>query len=467
MSFKNALSEKLQNNSVYQQNLEAIEHEAKIFLKLPRDLLKVFQTPLKERFQKLQLSPKIELQTSEPETVSSSTLEYHVQFDLAHSDKNPKQTDLNIKGLPEPAKRNPFKRDQNLLTDLEKRVIELSGILTASYKNPRMKTLIHQFQNLRELHWKIDHLNDQILSLDKKIHAIDRPYHHALSYILIESIERLTGVLSLEDIMKRLMKILIIDDQGNRTLEGLDTLGFNKKYLTAIRINDLNTHYQEYFRENLAKGISYEKLNMNRFLMEGEFFNQFDIVLINLWHPKKDMLPIHVRLRKKTTLSKKEETVLGKNPEKQAKEMYLKEQKCLQLKKQLADVLQQLKQFENGKVTANENEYQSLENKRKRLHIALQNEKNKLKQIHPQTKTRDKVILYVRGLFKTFQNRQTWKDNLEDQIYKLSGFNVLKRFFVSDNHLSFYDLQEMAKLAVHRHPLENNKAHLEETRKQL
>ncbi|MGK5091277.1 hypothetical protein WDW89_04570 [Deltaproteobacteria bacterium TL4] len=472
----------------WNEAIQELESQAKVELCLPEDLLAHYRDELRKRFSALNLHVSLEKldnsATQESETAvskfkttlskdavsstSTSKYDYQLSFDYLHLKNIPSLASLkgaaqvklpfSAKGLPAKKSWSPLQRQKMELTRIEKRSNELSKAVLLRERNVEFVRMAYMHAMIRQLNQSLSKEQKILRGIEDEISHLAQPYYEVLSFVLLGCVEKVTGVISLEGIMKRLIKVIVIDDLGELTLKGMAEKGFSRKYLASMSMSKVKDAYNLFLAANIDHK-DLEKLTLKHFINQSDLFDKYDIIVVNLWHLQKETLPIWIRLRLKTILGRKEQLKDQKDPEKIIQETEAIESKCEDLKLKLEEVKHQLSVMETGKVPAKESEYRALESKRKRLLNSLKREMDRLKKAQPLANVDDRHVWYTKDLLSTLKDNQTFKERLGDTFAKLQ-WRSMKSLFSSERHLTVHELQKVVKLS-------REKAHIEEILEKL
>jgi hypothetical protein len=151
-------------------------------------------------------------------------------------------------------------------------------------------------------------------SLEKM--QLERLYHVALDMVLEDAVQQVTGVQTLEGVMKSLMNVLVVDDLEERTVRGLVALGYRKKYIRTMFVDEMSAMYKEF----KAEADKAEKpSNLLHFFQRHPRFRDFDIILLNQWRGDATQFSVKIGIRKQRMVSKKDEEYLAMLQRREAK----------------------------------------------------------------------------------------------------------------------------------------------------
>ena len=86
--------------------------------------------------------------------------------------------------------------------------------------------------------------------LEQKISKVEKTYFQGIGYILSTAIEKITGVAVLDSLMKGLIRVMIIDDLDQRTIDGLVDINFSRKFLSFMSTPELSKKIDDFRSEH-------------------------------------------------------------------------------------------------------------------------------------------------------------------------------------------------------------------------
>ena len=164
------------------------------------------------------------------------------------------------------------------------------------------------FFRRNEQHWQQQLVLQSIL---KRVEPFEDLYIEGLRGALDKAISAATGVSLLEDVMRTLVNVLIIDNLGSKLPSKLGGLGYNSQRIKTMTLNQLQ-HLQRKIDPD-AQQIDLRKVPTS--LFQHPDMKKYDLVLINPWRFEGDKLPILILVRTTGNLSRKEEKSLAKQPQ--------------------------------------------------------------------------------------------------------------------------------------------------------
>ena len=291
--------------------------------------------------------------------------------------------------------------------------------------------LIQKFENLEN-------------RLEQKISLVEKPYYKGIGFILSTSIEKITGIAVLDGLMKGLVHVMIIDDMEKRTIDGLVSLDFKRKFLSFMSTSELSKKIQE-FRKVHAED-EFAKANIEEFIFNSPDFEHIEIVFFNSWKFTEHSFPIRVALRKKAIISKKEERKVKQ--EDQVVGKIATEEKALGVVKlKLEEVIRVINKMEKSHFD-DEDEYQLQTSARKRFLKDIKIRELRLKEMkRPVSKGSGEEKIITIDLFDIFKNKQSFMDRMSDKAGSLGLGDLWGKHVKTDDSFSFNKLTEMARFS--------------------
>ena len=291
--------------------------------------------------------------------------------------------------------------------------------------------LIQKFENLEN-------------RLEQKISLVEKPYYKGIGFILSTSIEKITGIAVLDGLMKGLVHVMIIDDMEKRTIDGLVSLDFKRKFLSFMSTSELSKKIQE-FRKAHAED-EFAKANIEEFIFNSPDFEHIEIVFFNSWKFTEHSFPIRVALRKKAIISKKEERKVKQ--EDQVVGKIATEEKALGVVKlKLEEVIRVINKMEKSHFD-DEDEYQLQTSARKRFLKDIKIRELRLKELkRPISKGAGEEKIITIDLFDIFKNNQSFMDRMSDKAGSLGLGELWGKHVKTDDSFSFNKLAEMARFS--------------------
>ncbi len=291
--------------------------------------------------------------------------------------------------------------------------------------------LIQKFENLEN-------------RLEQKISLVEKPYYKGIGFILSTSIEKITGIAVLDGLMKGLVHVMIIDDMEKRTIDGLVSLDFKRKFLSFMSTSELSKKIQE-FRKAHAED-EFAKANIEEFIFNSPDFEHIEIVFFNSWKFTEDSFPIRVALRKKAIISKKEERKV-KQEDQVVGKIATEEKALVVVKLKLEEVIRVINKMEKSHFD-DEDEYQLQTSARKRFIKDIKIRELRLKEMkRPVSKGSGEEKIITIDLFDIFKNKQSFMDRMSDKAGSLGLGDLWGKHVKTDDSFSFNKLAEMARFS--------------------
>ena len=166
------------------------------------------------------------------------------------------------------------------------------------------------FFRRNEQHWQQQLVLQSIL---KRIEPYEDLYTEEQRGALDKAIKVATGVSTLEDVMRTLVNVLIIDNLGSTLPNNLGRIGFNSQLIKTMTLNQLQQLQSKIAPD--AQQIDLRKIPTSLFPYPD--MKKYDLVLINTWQSEGEKLPILILVRTTGNLSRKEKKSLMKQPQNQ------------------------------------------------------------------------------------------------------------------------------------------------------
>ena len=402
--------------------MESQEKQTKILLLVPPKLKKECETELKKRlkpFKSIALYFDHYPAKESDQSAYSYVIEFPWQISGIAKKLEAAKTIYSLSGLAwKNQKVSPLIREAfaNRFSYLRKLVIsqeESIDFLKLSFRH-------HQLQEQQKA---IEKGKKQLKQLHKNLEESEykKVYFQALDNIFEERVVQITGITTLEEVIKKLASILIIDDLGNHTLEGMQELGYKKKLLTAMKSKDFLGQYKQ-FSQDFQKVK--KKADITQFLQQSPLFSSYDLIFFNNWHNDVDTkrMIVKIGIRKQSILSKKEEKLLrrkGSNPN-EIKELHLARINVKKRLKQTKDEIQWLEKLPTTEIdTKLEKKYQRLRKVRKRLNDEISRKAAKIREISKVVIQQNELLLQdinLCGIMEENLGLQRWMQNQFDGI---------------------------------------------------
>ncbi len=400
------------------KGLFKLQTDRRYLLHLPGDLYELYHAALAERMK----SMRIKLEIGKEESENHSKGNWHQTFsyrcsqpDTIFKDAPGPEDDpeividelFDVEGSPEKVRMEPFPRESNLLTDLEQRYLSLKEAVENREDNTHLWKLAEMQQRIRLKIKEIDKLKKNLALLDEEICKHDEVYFQILEHLLREAIDFVLDLKRLGDVMKRYIRILIVDNLGDRALDQLEERGFRKRFVTIMSLNQFNRTYSE-FKQQFKERYPDKEATYQDFFTKCSVFNEYEIVFYNPWRFGEEGLPVQLRLKKTPELSKKEIRKMEEDPELKA----IKVKKITEKKSELEAILQKTEQEMHISETeggVGESAYVALNKKRKRLLATIKNNNAELEELQKEISYKPKTLFYIRNFADLLKDRKISK----------------------------------------------------------
>ena len=393
--------------------LQQLESQAQILLLLPDKLIETHKQTLEKNVAPLKMNLTI-IPPQEVAKVSLASFDYILSFRTTHptlETSSEEDSLFEITGVEAwDSIPIPF-WEPHLHTNQETRFLRLSKEVRKQESNPHFVYLAKQQATIHQKQISIQQKEQNILALTQECEEYDNDYYKAISYILLDGVQKVSGLISLGLVMKRLTKILVVDDFEKRTLSQLASHGFARDNMSVIPIAKLNKLYHSYNQEYQKKNPK-QTTSFKQFVAKCNYFDDYDVVLLNSWNLNKNTLPIQMRLKQKQVLSRKENRIQEKNPEEFNAILQRLQKEYQEYAKQTKQVEAELKIAETTQGISESN-YQTLIKKRKRLIKWMKNKAETIKTYQNPTKQITKTLMYTVDLVEVYNNYEEWMNLLE------------------------------------------------------
>lgn len=422
---------------------EGTEDENLILLLLSPDLRNRYMKILVNRLIKADVVVAIE-ETSYPEE-KKDKYDWILNFpgDIPKGktpDSNSSKLIFRVPGKAELEQDKLDSADSERLTKIIERYKEVQQSCSEREKNPNFVKLAVTDAVLRSRGEMILKYKELVTKLDEKISQVEKSYYLGIGYILSTAIEKITGVAVLDNLMKGLIYVMIVDDLDKRTQDGLVDIDFSRKVLSYMSTSDLSTKLLEFRKEHADD--EFAKANISDFVFNAADFEKVDIVFFNSWKFTEDSFPIRVALRKKTIISKQEERKVKQKGETPAK--IEKEEKALaKVKHKYKNVMREINKMEKFHFD-DESAYEAQNNLRRRLLKDIKRRELHLKDLKRPVKAGGEEKIITFDLFEIFKSKQSFMERMADKANSL-GFGSLLGMNEGEKHTSFEKLAEMAR----------------------
>ena len=260
-------------------------------------------------------------------------------------------------------------------------------------------------------------------------------YIEELRGALDKAIAAATGVSLLEDVVRKLVNLLIIDNLGSKLPSKLGGLGYNSQRIKTMTLNELQ-HLQSKIAPD-AQQIDLRKIPTS--LFQHPDMKKYDLVLITPWQFEGEKLPILILVRTTGNLSRKEERSLMKQPHNQQRIGEAK-QHLKNLQEQIDPIQVELALIEAddfGSENQQEVEhYQHLLKSKKQLLEKMRQKESLIQELTKPINPKRKTHLQLLNLFNCYSKE-------EGPAEKATA--LLKRAFTHENKRSQEGVQQSTK----------------------
>ena len=287
-----------------------------------------------------------------------------------------------------------------------------------------------------EQHWQQQLVLQSIL---KRIEPYEDLYTEGQRGALDKATKVATGVSTLEDVIRTLVNVLIIDNLGSTLPNNLGRIGFNSQLIKTMTLNQLQQLQSKIAPD--AQQIDLRKIPTSLFQLPE--MKKYDLVLINPWRFEGDKLPMLILVRTTGNLCRKEERSLAKQPQNQQRieeaKQYLKN-----LQEQIDPIQIELDLIEaDDFVSENQQEvehYQHLLKFKKQLLEKMRQKESLIQELTKPINPKIKTHLQLLNLFNCYSKEESLAEK---------ATSILKRVFTHENKRSQEGVQQdMKKLSV-------------------
>ena len=292
------------------------------------------------------------------------------------------------------------------------------------------------FFRRNEQHWQQQLVLQSIL---KSIEPYEDLYAEGLKGVLDKAIKAATGVIILEDVMRTLVNVLIIDNLGSQIPRKLGELGYNSQRTKTMTLNQLQ-HLQRSIAPD-AQEINLRKIPTS--LFQHSEIKKYDLVLINPWRFEGEKLPVLIFVRTTGNLSRKEEKSLAKQPQ-NLQRIEKAEKHLKNLQEQIDPIQVELDLIETDEF-GNENQqelahYQHLIKSKKQLLEKIRQKESLIQKLTKPIDPKRKTHLQLLNLMNCYSKEESIAEK---------ATSSLKRALAFENKRSQEDIQQhIKKLSV-------------------
>ena len=416
---------------------------------LPADLQKRLQDSVKRRLGRFKLGPQFDLYPPRKSAPNDGTIKvalpHRLSGGLRKINTLSKILELYLVRGPSLWHRVRF-TDEKSDDPRRERYQQLQQDIGQREKSKEFLRVVHQKLVLEEKEFYLKEEQEIVKELQGMLERmqLEDAYWAGLDRIFNDTVAEVTGITTLEGLMKGLVKIMIVDDLGTRTLDGIVALNYSRKYLSFMSSSELETKFKAFKQQHLED--QEKETNISEFIFKSPDFESIDIVFFNRWNFSDDEFLVPVLLRKKTILSKQEQRKSNQNPEYIEKQIESETNSIKQAEKNLKEVLKEINKMEKGRYQE-EDEYQALRSSQKRIQKDIDRRKNRLKSLEKPVKQSDQAVVIKFDLYETFKEKQSFMDRLGDKVADWGLDSLWEKHMNPDDRFSFNKLHQMSGVA--------------------
>lgn len=429
-----------QNNAIENESIRLLRSLRKLqsglrfLVFFPEDMVELYHTALINRMKHWHIQVKVEKfdEDSESKDRNERILRFYCQQpDTIFEDVWDADTDiavehlLDVEGEPKLDEMMPFAREGEAYTDLEKRFLYLHEQIQAREESEHLWKMVGMQHKIRTTLQKIQSKKHEIADLQYRIERLDFAYFQILEYLLKEAVDHVMDLKRLGEVMKRYVRILIIDDLGERTYDQLEKRGFRKRFISLMSLHQFNKTFSA-FKKQYHKRYPGKTPTYQDYFTKCTVFEDYEIVFYNPWKTAMDGLPVQFRLKKNPALSKKEIRRLEEDPAKIALKVKKVSESINDLQKQLTSVENDLKKAEKEGGTT-ESAYVAVNKKRKRLIRSLKKKTDELSDLQKEVNYKPVLMFYIRNFITLLRNKRLVKELLEERSNHQDQLDSLAR----------------------------------------
>ncbi|MDG2198245.1 MAG: hypothetical protein P8O70_15485, partial [SAR324 cluster bacterium] len=387
---------------------------------LPADLQKRLQDSVKRRLGRFKLEPQFDLYPPRKGTSSDGTIKVALPHQLSGGlhkiNTLSKILELYLVRGPSLWHRVRFTNEKSGDPRRE-RYQQLQHDIGQREKSKEFLRVVHQKLVLEEKEFYLKEEQEIVKELQGMLERmqLEDAYWAGLDRIFSDTVAEVTGITTLEGLMKGLMCILIVDDLGDRTLNGLTGRGHKRKLLTSLTLRELTLQHRVYIKEHPKRG----SLSISEFLHDSEQFHQYDLILLNQWDVNQQKFMVWLGVRKKAILSKKEEAMMKRQDSLEDNIAKLQKERE-DLKNRLRTTVEQLKEIEEqdpDSISSNaEKKYQRLRTVRSRLVEDLKRKTLKIRELERPINTDSELTFKDHDLYDVIIERQGFQQWMRSQV---------------------------------------------------
>lgn len=456
-----------------QKTIEKLQQERTVLLKLPAELMPVYGEALKKRFDKLGVNVRVVPHNAVELGTESYDLEinFNQRIEKANKEKgimfNPDNKSLfSFKSLPENGLETDIQKLELCQTNINNRYTRLSSRIREYEASDGLIFLSKLYHLTCRYILSIDILKADQERLNKKISAFKCVIFHGILHVLLEAIEKSTHLVRLKNVMKRYVRIILVDDIGDKTCDELVSLGFCKRRIKVMSTSLFGRLYKQFRYKKMMKTQD-SSVGLKAMLTECDAFDDFEIMIYNPWKYENGKLEVEVGIRKNLLLNKKESEIGKKSPESIYEEMVMLDTQIQESKETLGRINEEIKELKiNGH--ENRNKIKTLEREKKKHEQRVSEDNHKLGDIQRVLKQQKSITLYRRDLvdvikqaashdfttklMETFHDFSNSERTFEE---KLSSGNIDIKILKKQTKLVKRKRKSEKKISMYNHKLKN------------
>lgn len=294
---------------------------------------------------------------------------------------------------------------------------------------------IHYFRRA-EQHWS----QQQVLrSIVPKIEPLRETYAAGVQTALDQTILKATGVSVLEDVMRTLVKVVVIDNLGSSLSDQLASYGYSSNRIQHLSI----FQFLQILRKQQPDLQEIDLRQLPPGLFQHPKFQSADLILINPWRFENGKLPLLLLARTSGNLSRREEKALSNHFENQQRLEELKRLRA-QRQAQLKALEHQIQLIETENLIEEDDDeaqhYRDLLAERKELVQQLEQDRRRIQDLSRTADPKRKSVLRLINFMDCYARQ-------ENIVNKATS--MLRRALQQDKTLSSEQaLPTLKKLSV-------------------
>ena len=437
---------------------------------LPAELQKRLQDSVKRRLGRFKLEPQFDLYPPRKSAPNDGTIKVALPHQLSGGLRklNTLSKILELYTVRGPSLWHRVRfTDEKSDDPRRERYQQLQHEIGQREKSKEFLRIVHQKLLLEEKESYLKEEQEIVKELQGMLEQmqLESAYWAGLDRIFNDTVAEVTGITTLEGLMKGLMHILIVDDLGDRTLNGLASRGHKRKLLTSLTLRELTLQHQAYLKEHPKRG----NLSVSELLHDSEQFHQYDLILLNQWDVNQQKFMVRIGVRKKAILSKKEEAMMKRKDSLEDNIAKIKKERE-DLKNRLHTTVEQLKEIEEqdpDSISSNaEKKYQRLRTVRSRLVEDFKRKTLKIRELERPINADSELTFKDYDLYDMIIERQgfqQWMQSRVDGIGNIFGSSGEKKENVLDQMLNLGEIvRQLRKESLQLQTLQRNVTQLQE-----